>query len=557
MPAQTAPSISLVHSKTKGAPTAIFRRADGREFYLHSRYDPLEEARFLVEDAPRQERTLYVVLGFGLGYHIKALLQRIPQSSHIIVMEPDSARLSSSLLKVKGSPTGAWMHNSRLHFFSHHDPRVAPLSLTDRLANLRLLSLKLVTHIPSTLTDESFYRALISEIPQRFPTCFQSLLNSLDKMLENSLRNFWANLPHSWNATPVNSLHGKWSGRPLIIVSAGPSLTGALPMLCAAEGAALLLATGTATRILMARQIQPDLVISLDPYEANAKHFKGWDTSSVPLIYHHRIYRGVLALHSGPRFFFLMSDEPPIPLSRSAGKSDFRYGGSVAFSALQLAHHLDANPIIFVGQDFAFADGHTHADGCVVDQTFNTKSLPADYFLVPGVDGNPVVTSRIMHSYLLYMQDYLLDSARLKPHVKHINTSRTGAKIRGMDYLPLEKVLESHGAPVQPPPPRELIASALAKHQPIPQGARIGSLDRWIAELDRLLEQAGRITDFDGLFAKFKSGSLYAQAAQSYDDVSYLYETRYRSEKEAVFLNRFKEHLRSVLEELRRIRAAV
>ena len=137
LPAQPAISIAVLDSKTKGIPTAVFRGAGGGEFYLHSRFDPLEEARFLVKDVPLRERTLYVVLGFGLGYHVKALLQRIPQSSHVIVMEPDSARLSSSLLKIEGSQAGAWMHNSRLHFLSHHDTGVAPFSLADRLANLR------------------------------------------------------------------------------------------------------------------------------------------------------------------------------------------------------------------------------------------------------------------------------------------------------------------------------------------------------------------------------------------------------------------------------------
>lgn len=211
-------SISIIDSKTKGIRTAVFRRPDGREFYLHSRFDPLEEARFLVKDVPRRERTLYVVLGFGLGYHVKELLQRIPQSSHILVMEPDFACISGRLLAHRADRSWAWMHNDRLHFLAHHDPMVVPLSLTDRLATLRLLSLELIAHLPSMLTAESFYQAVIAEIPQRFPTSFQSHLNSLDKLLENHLRNFWANLPHSWNATPVTSLQGRWSGRALIIV---------------------------------------------------------------------------------------------------------------------------------------------------------------------------------------------------------------------------------------------------------------------------------------------------------------------------------------------------
>jgi len=79
---------------------------------------------------------------------------------------------------------------------------------------LRLLSFELVTHLPSTLTAESFYRALLAEIPRTLPSSFHSHLNSLDRMMENDLQNFWANLPHSWNAAPILCLHGKWSGRP-------------------------------------------------------------------------------------------------------------------------------------------------------------------------------------------------------------------------------------------------------------------------------------------------------------------------------------------------------
>lgn len=558
MPAQKVLSISLLDSKTKGVPTAVFRRANGPEFFLHSRFDPLEEARFLVKDVPCRERTMYLVLGFGLGYHVQELLQRTPQSSHLIVMEPESACLSRGLLENADNRTRAWTHNSRLDFLTLHDPKVAPIYLADRQVRLRLLSLEMVVHIPSTLTAESFYRTLRTEIPQTFPTSFQSHLNSLDQMLENDLRNFWANLPHSWNAAPVKSLLGKWSGRPLIIASPGPSLTGALPILRAAKSKALLLATGPTAGTLMAEQIRPDLVISLDPYEANLEHFKGWDTTDVPLVYYHRINRGIPAVYSGPKSFFVMQDEPPIPMSRSSEKSDFWRGGSVAFSALQLAHHLEANPIIFVGQDFAFAGGHTHAKGFVGDRAFDTNALPEGFFWVPGVDGTPVITSRIYYAYLLYMQNYLQDFARLKPGVRHINTSQIGARIEGMDYLPLEQALPAQSEPAHLSP-REFITAALDQHEQVPKEAQAAALKRWETELNHLLAQADQLQDFDRLFARFKSTSLYAQAAQSYDDTNYLYEVRYLSKKtpmSAPFLNRFKEHLRVVLEELRKIRAA-
>jgi hypothetical protein len=82
------PSLTIVSSKVRTAPTAIVRVDDGRELLLHSRVDPLEETAFFAAGVTPQERTLYAVLGFGLGYHVRALLERIPESSQVIVLEP-------------------------------------------------------------------------------------------------------------------------------------------------------------------------------------------------------------------------------------------------------------------------------------------------------------------------------------------------------------------------------------------------------------------------------------------------------------------------------------
>src|SRR5262249_53992765 len=155
-----------------------------------------------------------------------------------------------------------------------------------------------------------------------------------------------------------------------------------------------------------------------------------WDCSSVPLVYYHRINRLVLPLHTGTKFCFLMHGEPALPGTTRA-ESPFRRGGTVAYSALQLAHLLGADPVVFVGQDFAFAGGHTHAAGALYDRRFNENEERADHFTVPGVAGTPVTTNRIYYDYLLLMQDYLLEYARVNPSMTHINTSRVGARIRG------------------------------------------------------------------------------------------------------------------------------
>ena len=66
-----------------GAPTL---RAG--KLFLHSRYQPVEEARGLVESAQLKPQRPVLVVGMGLGYHVRELLDREYETA---VVEPDAA----------------------------------------------------------------------------------------------------------------------------------------------------------------------------------------------------------------------------------------------------------------------------------------------------------------------------------------------------------------------------------------------------------------------------------------------------------------------------------
>src|SRR5262245_56323665 len=57
-----------------GDPTLCLRGEDGREVFLHSRYDPRGEARDQVTAAGVLPGDTVVLLGVGLGYGLEALL---------------------------------------------------------------------------------------------------------------------------------------------------------------------------------------------------------------------------------------------------------------------------------------------------------------------------------------------------------------------------------------------------------------------------------------------------------------------------------------------------
>jgi hypothetical protein len=76
-----------------GAPTAFVASGSGR-VALHSQYDPRREAEKLADRVP--QGATVVVEGFGLGYHLEAVLNR-RQPFRVLVLDLDGALLAAAM----------------------------------------------------------------------------------------------------------------------------------------------------------------------------------------------------------------------------------------------------------------------------------------------------------------------------------------------------------------------------------------------------------------------------------------------------------------------------
>jgi hypothetical protein len=297
--------------------------------------------------------------------------------------------------------------------------------------------------------------------------------------------------------------------------------------------------------------------VSIDPYDENRAHFEGWDATGVPLVYHHMVNRQVLATYPGPRFFFVTRDDPPVPLRPSKEASAFVGGGTVSFSALQVAHVLGANPVILLGQDFAFASGHTHAEGSASDVAFDPDVPSGERFLVPGTSGAPVLTNRVYRDYLLYMQEYLRHCASRRPGIVHINASKTGALIQGTEYKPLEEAIAS-AAPCDARAWADVTRSLLRQHEGVSEAARSAAVRQWHGEVRQIVDDSRVLTDCGGLLTAFAETSAGRQAGRMYADVAYLFEARYSQappDAREQFRARIEAHLRWLMDELARLQS--
>lgn len=93
---------------SKGGYSLRVRSEAGVGKTLHSLYDPMEEARRLaanVELDAAGERTVLVVLGLGLGYHVTELARRFPRAVLVVVeSDPAIAEAARSLGLLDGLP---------------------------------------------------------------------------------------------------------------------------------------------------------------------------------------------------------------------------------------------------------------------------------------------------------------------------------------------------------------------------------------------------------------------------------------------------------------------
>ncbi|MFN7984228.1 MAG: 6-hydroxymethylpterin diphosphokinase MptE-like protein [Vicinamibacterales bacterium] len=556
MTAPVAFQLEWKRASRSNLPVAAVRTADTRAWWLHSQVDPEDEATYLIADVPVQERSLYVVLGFGLGYHVHALLDRVPANSHVIVIESDAAVFSDA---VRAMPSSAWMATARLQVLVCRDPAVVPLRLAASFSACDALALHVIPHVPTMQVTPEFYQAAMQSVREQLPGAAAAHVTSLDAMLEHDLRNFWANLSPTWRGGDIDNLKDTCRSCPVIVVSAGPSLSEALPHLAALAGRAVVVATAPTVTVLLSHGVRPDIVVTVDPYHENLAHFVPWHDVPLPLVYYHRAYRGIFDVFRGPACAFSMREEQPLPLKGDARPSIFFPGGSVAFSALQLAHHIGGNPIVLVGQDFAFADGRTHASGVDYGREVAeaaTATGGQQLLHVPGVKGAPVTTNGLYYSYLLHMQEYLLAYRRHWPDVRHLNAS-SGAVIQGAEHIAVEQLASV--LPGTDLGARGPIADAIANSLGVrDRRAAAEMLRQWQADLANVLEADASGGSFQDSFDAFARTSLYAQAPTSYRRVRYVFDSRYAPKGDVgvtAFHERWRTHLCVVADVLTRLAA--
>ncbi len=467
---QTQPRQDVVFDTARrenAVTTAVPREPGGRAVALCSAHTPLTEARRLADNADVHHHATFVVLGFGAGHHVGAVVERIGHAGIVVVYEPDMPLLRAVLAHV--DCTG-WLGSARLALFTGEVDAAAITRRLEPAVGHIAQGVQLLTHAPT--------RQRAGEALQAFSQAFTRFVaycrTNVATTLVNSpitCENLTQNLDHYAAGATINALRGAAAGRPAVLVAAGPSLAKNIALLKqpSVRDRVVIITAQTTLKLLLDHGVRPHFVTALDYHAISKRFYEGLpELHDVTLIAEPKANRAILESYPGPvrvcRSPFV--DTLLGPLARPV--DPLPAGSTVAHLSFYVAQYLGCDPIILTGQDLGFSDGLYYCPGTPIHRVwagelsaFNTLEMMewkriarhrAHLQRVQDVHGRPIYSDEQM---LTYLRQFERDFAAAEQRI--IDATQGGVPKAHAAAMPLAEALDRYATQPLPPLPTPAI----------------------------------------------------------------------------------------------------
>lgn len=417
------PNIQMEQTKS-GLPTLKINN-----YYIHSKYDPVQEAkRFVVNNF--KEKYVTILFGYGLGYIEKAYREKLSsdKQNYILVFDPIKEKLTDNV--------------------DFGDSKI----FND--------TTKLVDYFWKNFKNEisKFLVVTTPNYDKLFPNEYINLMKKIKEYQNNQIVDFATiiklSLPWEENYSKnrfymatdpsLEHLENRFS-YPVVIASGGPSLNKQMPLLKEFRQKIILIASGSTARALVLNDIVPDFVVSIDPKIENLRHYHDVDFQNATLIYTPQNLYTVRSMFKNAFVFLPSYDESLYYYYINLLNKSYPllgYGGSCANYAFVVAHYISNGPIAFIGQDLAYTDGQTHADGNKAKWNLTEDIIKQlGLFYVDGYMGEQVLTSKVFFSMKNSFESM---NKQLAINTPVFNCTEGGLKIEGFNQISFKQFCENY-----------------------------------------------------------------------------------------------------------------
>lgn len=397
-----------------GSYTLKYIGTEEKECYIHSNVCPRKEADIFVRTFYNDEYSEYIVIGFGLGYHITSLLQ-YDETLVVDIVEPDIDIYCTAFYLEDYSEL---LENPQVSFYLQDD--------FHKLAKEKKNPYYILALNPAI----KFLKPIIKKEMKEYQMQLESMKNQEHAMTIN-FRNNIATISKS-----VEECKKDFKDKIVYIVAAGPSLDKNMEELRNISKDSTVLIVGTVFRKFLEAKIPFDYVIMTDGNKGVYSQIQGLEQENKPLLLLSTCYYQVAKEYRENCYLILQKGyEKSEQYAKEKGYQTFETGGSVLTTAVDVSISLGAQKIVLVGADLAFTSEMSHAGGTAQVHQINTL----EYEQISGVEGT-VFTSSQFNIYRKWIEQRIAKEENLKFY----NATEGGAIIRGMENIKLKDVVNEN-----------------------------------------------------------------------------------------------------------------
>lgn len=336
--------------------------------FMHSIYNVDEEMQMTFKNVEENADAI-ILFGIGEGYAFEHILKKYKKLKKLIIIEPSLEIFKRSLIKYNMKnifEPQNWDYQIDITFIVNRDEFFAAKLLFNELIAAK--NIFFVKHVYASELFKEYDIKLREELSKQIELTKGSLATVSVQWriwLINSIKNL-----KQQKVVPIEQIQDIFKGKTAILVSAGPSLNKNIEKIKDMKENSIIIAVGTAIKVLDAHGIKPHFRAAIDAYVAEKKIFENLNIKNVPLLFSNQLFYEILDNYEGIGIRYVLDSDfwskyfyenMRIPFT------EFKSGPSVANGILDMLCVLNCKTIVFMGQDLSFTTPKLHARGITED----------------------------------------------------------------------------------------------------------------------------------------------------------------------------------------------
>lgn len=374
--------------------------------------------------------SLIIIFGIDTGEYLSDLYSVLCERNRIIIFEPNEDIYNGTKDSIEND-------NVRLVLYDENNVKEILYSVINS-TNFNNLYVHAFGNYAEVYKEE--YETFIENLDFTYYTAC-SFISLANRFKEIFIKNLIGNLNALKNSTPLNAYENINKGIPAIIVSAGPSLDKNLAEMVKHKTEVdkyFIIAGSRTLKSMMKNGIKPDMVVSIDPKDANYDMMKDYLEEDIPFAFYEYSNRYLVRDYKGEKIY--LSELLSKIIEELKTFKGAYSGGSVAHTCVDIANVMGCSPIILVGQDLAFTYDKHHSDSAIFDidkrDSYETSLAVEDVF------GKKVRTNVTLNHFRVRLEEYINFQGK-NSNVEFINASY-GAEIKGTTHKELSDVFKQY-----------------------------------------------------------------------------------------------------------------